>query len=429
MKKIKTDQQLKEDKSTRMMNAVIKYAAYYRENIHRFVEEYLGIKLKLFQKILLYAMDHNDASYYVASRGQGKSFLVALYSVSRCILYPHTQCVVCSYTFKQGKIVVEKITNDFMHKSPLLVAEISKVTTGVNDCYIYFKNGSYIKVVVAGEGARGNRSNLLIVDEARLVPEKTVSEILKPMNSPPRYTGYSNNPKYYDLQEVNKQIYMSSAWYASSEMYSKVKGYFSSMLTPGVDYFVTSLPYQLSIKEGLLMPQTIINEMSEATFSDISFMMEREGLFYGSADNALFDYKTLESQRIVGDCIFNLDYYRVNRAKIPEKKTDEVRVLSLDIALLASKKHNNDASAFILHSGIPTSSNEYIDNIVNIDTCEGLTTEELGLETMRRFYQYDCDYLAIDSTGRNAAYIGDNIVKRAKLSGEAEMLIRTEGYV
>ena len=53
MKKIKTDQQLKEDKSTRMMNAVIKYAAYYRENIHRFVEEYLGIKLKLFQKILL----------------------------------------------------------------------------------------------------------------------------------------------------------------------------------------------------------------------------------------------------------------------------------------------------------------------------------------------------------------------------------------
>ena len=399
MKKIKTDQQLKEDKSTRMMNAVIKYAAYYRENIHRFVEEYLGIKLKLFQKILLYAMDHNDASYYVASRGQGKSFLVALYSVSRCILYPHTQCVVCSYTFKQGKIVVEKITNDFMHKSPLLVAEISKVTTGVNDCYIYFKNGSYIKVVVAGEGARGNRSNLLIVDEARLVPEKTVSEILKPMNSPPRYTGYSNNPKYYDLQEVNKQIYMSSAWYASSEMYSKVKGYFSSMLTPGVDYFVTSLPYQLSIKEGLLMPQTIINEMSEATFSDISFMMEREGLFYGSADNALFDYKTLESQRIVGDCIFNLDYYRVNRAKIPEKKTDEVRVLSLDIALLASKKHNNDASAFILHSGIPTSSNEYIDNIVNIDTCEGLTTEELGLETMRRFYQYDCDYLVIDSTG------------------------------
>lgn len=114
---------------------------------------------------------------------------------------------------------------------------------------------------------------------------------------------------------------------------------------------------------------------------------------------------------------------------MPEKKNEEIRILSLDIALLASKKHNNDASAFIVHSGIPTSSNDYIDNILNIDTCEGLTTEELGLETMRRFYQYDCDYLAIDANGRDAAYIGNNIMERAKLSGKAEMLIRTEGCI
>lgn len=132
---------------------------------------------------------------------------------------------------------------------------------------------------------------------------------------------------------------------------------------------------------------------------------EYEGIFYGSTANALFDYKTLEGRRIIGDCIFNLDYYRVNRLKIPEKKTDEVRILSLDVALLASKKHDNDASAFILHSGIPTSSNEYIDNVVNIDTCEGLTTEELGLDTMRRFYQYDCDYLVIDATGIGQAVL------------------------
>jgi len=90
---------------------------------------------------------------------------------------------------------------------------------------------------------------------------------------------------------------------------------------------------------------------------------------------------------------------------MPEKKNEEVRILSLDIALLASKKHNNDASAFILHSGMPTSSNEYVDNIINIDTCEGLTTEELGLETMRRFYQYNCDYLAIDANGIGQAVL------------------------
>lgn len=286
-----------------------------------------------------------------------------------------------------------------MQKSPLLRNEILKVSTGQNDCFVYFKNGSWIRVVVAGESSRGARSNVLIIDESRLVPQKTVDTILRPMNAAPRQPGYLRKPEYAHLSEMNKEFYLSSAFYSASEMYEKVKAYTANMLDPNLSYMVCDLPYMLSIKEGLLMKQQIINEMSEATFSDITFMMEREGIFYGSADNALFDYKTLESRRIIGDCLFDLDHYRLTKAKIPEKKNEEIRILSLDIALLASKKHNNDASAFTIHSGIPTSSNDYIDNIINIDTCEGLTTEELGLETLRRFYQYDCDYLAIDSNG------------------------------
>lgn len=424
----KTDEQIRQDKTDRIMNIVAERCAYYRANPQRFCEEFLNIKLKLFQKILIWVMMVYDAFYFVAARGIGKTYLVALFAVCRGILYPGTKIVCCSYTFKQGKEIILKITDDFMQKSSLLRNEISKVSTGQNDCFVYFKNGSWIRVVVAGESSRGARSNILIIDESRLVPQKIVDTILRPMNAAPRQPGYLNKPEYAHLKEMNKEFYLSSAFYAASEMFEKVKAYTANMLNSNLNYLVCDLPYQLSIKEGLLMRQTIINEMSEATFSDITFMMEREGLFYGSADNALFDYKILEGQRNVGDCLFNLDYYRLTKAKIPEKKNEEIRILSLDIALLASKKHDNDASAFILHSGIPTSSNEYIDNIVNIDTCEGLTTEELGLETLRRFYQYDCDYLAIDANGSNAAYIGNNIMKRAKLSGKAEMPIRTEGY-
>lgn len=334
-----------------------------------------------------------------------KTYLVALYAVCRCILYPGSKIVCCSYTFKQGKEIILKITDDFMQKSPLLRNEILKVSTGQNDCFVYFKNGSWIRVVVAGESSRGARSNVLIIDESRLVPQKIVDTILRPMNAAPRQPGYLRKPEYAHLSEMNKEFYLSSAFYSASEMYEKVKAYTANMLDPSLSYMVCDLPYMLSIKEGLLMKQQIINEMSEATFSDITFMMEREGIFYGSADNALFDYKTLESRRIIGDCLFDLDHYRLTKAKIPEKKNEEIRILSLDIALLASKKHNNDASAFTIHSGIPTSSNDYIDNIINIGTCEGLTTEELGLETMRRFYQYDCDYLAIDANGVGQAVL------------------------
>ena len=395
----RTDKEIQQDKTEAIMNIIAERCSYYRANPQRFVEEFLGIKLKLFQKILIWAMMMYDAFYFVAARSIGKTYLVALFSVVRSILYPGTKIVCCSYTFKQGKEIVLKITDDFMLKSALLRNEISKTSVGQNDCIVYFKNGSWIKVVVAAESSRGARSNILIIDESRLVPQKIVDTILVPFNGTPRQPGYLSKPEYSHLKEMNKEMYLSSAYFAASEMYDKVKAYTANMLNPRLKYFICDLPYMLSIKEDLLMRQQIENEMSEATFSDISFMMEREGLFYGSAEDALFDFKVLNKQRILENSLFDLEFYRNNILKLPEKQKDEVRVLSVDVALLASRKHDNDASCLIVHQGIPTPSHNYIDNIIYMDTQEGLTTEELGLLVMRYFYQYECDWIALDANG------------------------------
>lgn len=395
-----SDREIKENRTNTIMNIIAKRCAYYRANPHRFAEDFIpGLKLRIFQKILLWAMFFNDNFYYVASRGQGKTYLVALFCVIRCILYPGTKVKVASYTFKQAKEVVLKITDDFMHKSSLITAEIEKFSNGQNDCYIFFRNGSWIRVCVAGESARGGRSNIIIIDESRMVEQKIVDTILVPMNADPRQPGYLNKPKYSHMQEMNKVFFMSSAYFASSEMFEKVKAYVANMLDPRFNYFVCDLPYQLSIKEGLLMRQQIENEMSEQTFSDISFMMEREGLFYGSSEDAIFDFKTLNERRVLQDGLHNLDFYRSNGTKIPDKQKGELRILSVDIALLASKKHDNDASALIVHSAIPTPSHNYMDNVVYMETHEGLVTEELGLMVMRFYYQYDCDYIALDANG------------------------------
>lgn len=48
------------------------WTAFYRANIHRFIEDYFGFKgLKTFQKILLNQMVQNNQFVYIASRGQG----------------------------------------------------------------------------------------------------------------------------------------------------------------------------------------------------------------------------------------------------------------------------------------------------------------------------------------------------------------------
>lgn len=49
------------------------WAAFYRENPHRFIMDYLGFELHLFQQILIYAMDKVDTFCFIASRGLGKN--------------------------------------------------------------------------------------------------------------------------------------------------------------------------------------------------------------------------------------------------------------------------------------------------------------------------------------------------------------------
>jgi len=91
------------------------------------------------------------------------------------------------------------------------------------------------------------------------------------------------------------------------------------MLDPNYKFFVVDLPYELSIAEGLLMKEQIENERSEATFNEIAFMMERQGIFYGSAEDALFDFKVLNDRRIIMEGFKDLEYYKTNNVRIPAK--------------------------------------------------------------------------------------------------------------
>lgn len=67
----KSEKELANEKSERIMQGIAIWTGFYRSNPQRFVKDYLNVSLKLFQKILLYAMMHNNFFMYIAARGQG----------------------------------------------------------------------------------------------------------------------------------------------------------------------------------------------------------------------------------------------------------------------------------------------------------------------------------------------------------------------
>ena len=387
-------------KAEKLMDTIAFRASFYRANPHRFVADYLGINLKIFQIILLYMFNFSNYAMYLASRGQGKTFLVALFCCVRCILYPATKICIASSTRMQGNEVLLKIQDELMKISPNLAYEIKECSIGQNNAKITFKNGSWIKVVTASDTGRGSRANILCVDEFIKVDLNVITTVLRKFLTAPRYPKFMDKPEYKDYpQERNKEIYMSSAWMKSHWSFNKLKSYVAQILDETKKYFVCGLPYQLSIKENLLSKEQVEDEMSESDFNQMIWDIEMGCLFFGDTDGAFFSYEDISKQRKLQNAVYPPNSPSDKRFKIPDLVEGERRILSVDVALLASKKYNNDAASIFINSVLPTKDNKYIGNLIFTDNYEGLHTSDLALIVRRLFDQFKCTDIALDVKG------------------------------
>jgi hypothetical protein len=106
---------------------------------------------------------------YIASRGWGKSFLLALYSLLRCTFYPGTKIVIVGAAFRQSKIIFEYMET-MWRNSPILRSIYNGNDDGprrdVDRCTIRLGD-SWTIAVPMGDGSkiRGLRAHIIIADE------------------------------------------------------------------------------------------------------------------------------------------------------------------------------------------------------------------------------------------------------------------------
>ena len=399
MPQLKTQTEIEKDKQQKIMETIAWKAGYYRANPHRYVSEVLGLSLRWFQQILLWCMMHYNFVMYLAARGQGKTYLTALFCCVRCILFPGTKIVVSSGTLKQANEVLLKIQDDFMKQSSILRSEIEKCNIGQNDASIYFKNGSWIKTRTSSENSRSARANCIVVDEFRMVDETVINTVLRKFLTSPRQPKYLQKPEYAHMQERNKEIYMSSAYFKSSWAYRKAQSYTLNFFDDTKKYFICGLPYQVSVREGLLSRSQLEDEMSEADYNELVQQMEMECLWFGDTDGSLFKFDELTARRRLRKAFPPLSFCN-DKITIPKLTATGKRILSIDVALMKStKKKKNDASAIFINDLIQVNDTAYQSNFVYGETFEGLKTDELGMIVMKYFYEYQCTDLVLDTNG------------------------------
>ncbi|PWT37693.1 terminase [Limosilactobacillus reuteri] len=353
---------------------------------------------------------------YIAARGQGKSFLIAIYCVIRCILYPGTSIVIASGTRGQAaKIISEKIVRLY-NDCPAVRYEIGdrrNIKDSFNDSRVEFPNGSKIQAVTSNDNSRGLRCNILIVDEFRMVKKEIVDKVLKPMLNVSRRPGFMARPEYENYPtESNKEIYISSAWFKSHWIWDEFKKYVKEMVEKNnKDYFVALLPYQLSMRHHLLEQKRIDNERSADNFDQTGFDMEYEAIFVGENDKAYFKLDPLNKIRTVNKTFIpptSTEYVENKMRSKPRvlsnfKRVDrqnEIRIVSLDIALMGGNKLvKNDTSAFTLMRLI-RQKDEYQRQVVYLESIQkSISSEDLAIRLKQLYYDFEADYVVMDANG------------------------------
>lgn len=399
---------LSPNKRERLNEGIKIWTAFYRQNIHRFVADYLGIQLKPFQVVLLYMVEKNLKTCLITSRGLGKSWLIALYCCCRAILYPGQKIVVSCETKEQSRrLIREKIVNELMDSSPNLRKEINprEIKIGTNESYVKFKNGSTIIAINASETTRGLRAHILVVDEYVQIKNgfETLTKILQPFLQVVRQPKYLQNPKYKKYKEENKQIYMSSAWFADHWSYNLYMDYVEKMLI-GESSFACNLPYDIALKYGL-MTQTRLDEiLDDPNMSEEAFLMEYGAMFYDFGDGAYIKPSDIISNRIITKPWYpptNIEYVseksKRNKSWEEERTSkEELRVLGCDIALSQGDKNDNT----IIHYSVSIpKGDKYMTDIRYSEAINGGTSKSIALRLKQMYYDGDCDYIVMDVAG------------------------------
>jgi len=190
------------------LNQSEKLILFYKNHPVEAARDLLHIELAWFQRKMLRDLWTKKYNLLLLSRGIGKTWMLAVFAVLYCMLFPRARIGIIAPSFKQAEFVFDKIA-DLTEDSPFLKASIAHTQRTTFKQKIRFHNSAFIEGLPLGTGqkVRGQRYNILLMDEYAQIPEEIIKLAIRPMMKVKR--------KGID----NKYVISSTAYYPWNHFY------------------------------------------------------------------------------------------------------------------------------------------------------------------------------------------------------------------
>ncbi len=384
---------------------VIEWNQFFKNNIDIFTEDFLEIPLFQYQKNMLLEIQESDMVTLVCSRGSSKSFCTAISALYFALLRSNCNVLVVSLTLAQSNLLIsskidKELSNTKTGISPVLRQLRKdgwmqfKKDSNTGGLIVEFENGSKIFSCALGESLRGNRAQVVILDESAICSKTIYQQVAEPTLTQRQFKG-----RPADYIETTPQIFLSSPKTKSNWLWRTlvncVNGFYKRKSK--IKYGFMCVDVLSATASGIQSPKQYYQRKKNT--DDLTFQQEYMNIFLGSSENSIFKMEDFEQNQIL-----EKPFYPTTLDDILDKKhnnynysDDWVRIIVCDIALATGEDNDNSIYIFM---AINKKTGER--RVENIDMKNGLNTVLQVMMIKRYFYDYKADYIMLDVKGNGA---------------------------
>lgn len=337
-----------------------------------------GIKLDLYQRVMMRVLSRFQENYFCIPRGGSKTLTQIMTAYHTSVTHPNITIAITASTKESAVKIWKEKHDEILRFYPSMADEIKSANFSKDTGRVEFQNGSIIDNLANAQSSKGLRRRRGSLEESALIDKDLYEDAIEPIFNIPRVTMTGD----IDPTELNGQISrFSTSGYKNSDEYEKILKMTKEMADLKGTYVFGS-DWMIPVHFGR-QKKSIIDKARRGNV--IRFRQNYLCSWIGVSDGALLNISKLIKARTI-----TKPELECPRDKKGNMELNEY-VIGVDVARSASDSNNKTAIvvAKIIRNQQGIIRQVQLVNIISPPN--GLNFKEQSIIVKRVFYQYGGD--------------------------------------